>query len=292
MAHGLGWYELALISAVFSALAAVGEKKVLFRENPVVFCLMLFAASTLMTAPFLRFVDPGALNPIGLAVLCGKSVLNAIAFLCVMQGLKRLELSNALPFLVLVPGLVALAAFLLIGDTLTVRQGSGLGLLLVGTWLVEAGRMGLRPPPPWRSRGHRYILAALALFTATSVLDKVIVVRLEIQPLPFVCFGNIFSLAFFAVAYGLSSQRPAGLRGCLRSSGGWIIGIALCTVVYRYTQISAVQLGPSVALVLAVKRLSVLLATLLGGRLFAESSLSRRALAVVVLLSGAFLVGT
>ena len=287
------WFLLALVSALFSALAAVGEKKVLFQETAVTFCLLLFMASSLLTTPFLFFIDTDSLSLVGLAVLFGKSILNAVAFLCVMQGIKRLELSNALPFLVLVPGFVAVAAFLFIGDSLTAQQIPGLVLLMAGTWLLETRKTRV-PLEPFRvlrrSRGHWYIAAALVLFTATSVLDKVIVVRLEVPPLAFVCFSNLFSLALFIVIFILSPKSSRGLRDCIRSSGRWIALIALCTVIYRYTQITAVQLGPAVALVLAVKRLSVLFATLFGGKLFTESFLRRRTLAVIILLAGALLV--
>jgi drug/metabolite transporter (DMT)-like permease len=134
------------------------------------------------------------------------------------------------------------------------------------------------------------VLIALALLTVSSVLDKVIVVKLGVAPLPFVCFSSLFSLAFFAVVHLAGPRRPSAVRDGVRSSGGWILLVAVCTVVYRYTQIASVQVGPAVALVLAVKRLSVLFATLLGGRLFAESHLSRRTAAVMVLMAGAYLV--
>ena len=164
---------------------------------------------------------------------------------------------------------------------------------MAGTWLLEI-RKTRSPLESFRvlrrSRGHWYIAAALVLFTATSVLDKVIVVQLEVPPLAFVCFSNLFSLALFSVIFILSPPSSRGLRDCIRSSGRWIAPIALCTVIYRYTQITAVQLGPAVALVLAVKRLSVLFATLFGGKLFAESFLRRRTLAVIILMTGAFLV--
>ena len=51
------WQLLAITSAVFSALAAIFEKKALFKIEPVGFSLLLSAVTFLLALPLLYFVE-------------------------------------------------------------------------------------------------------------------------------------------------------------------------------------------------------------------------------------------
>lgn len=289
----LDWSVLALISAVFSALAALGEKKALFRENVVVFCATVSALGLVFCLPFAGYAELWRFSAAGLATLLAKTIINGAAFYCVMSCLQRLELSRALPLLVLTPGLVAIAAFVLLGESLQTRQIAGLVLLTGGSLLLEARRgerLATLAQQVIRSPGHRYALAALLLFTASSLLDKVIVARLAMSPVAFVGFSQAFNTALFGAAFLLAGKSAADLRACAGRSGLVIAFVALCTVVYRLAQIEALTVAP-VALVLAIKRLSVLFAVIAGGRLFQEHSLVQRTAATVLMLSGAALIG-
>ena len=95
-------------------------------------------------------------------------------------------------------------------------------------------------------------------------------------------------LAFNYTIFVLARRKnPVAI---LRSIGPvWmtIAAVSICTVVYRYTQIEAVKIAP-VALVLSLKRTSVFISTVVGGKLFHEQHLVRKGIATIILLSGAF----
>ena len=116
------WYMLALASAFFSALAAIIEKKVLFKEKALAFSAVLAILNLIIAIPFFFFTNFSTLTMSSLFVLFIKSFLGALAFLCVMLGIKNLELSKALPLLVLTPGLVALGAFIFLQEALTTLE--------------------------------------------------------------------------------------------------------------------------------------------------------------------------
>jgi drug/metabolite transporter (DMT)-like permease len=225
-------------------------------------------------------------------VLFGKTLLGALAFLCVMQAIKSLELSGALPMMVLTPGLVAVTAFLLIGDALSLSETGGLLLLLVGTYVLEM-RPGVSLLHPFTvfatSRKHHFIVAALLLFTVTSVLDRYLLTDLQLRPLPMLAFQNLFQAIWFLLFALVARRRIGPILIDTQGQWGWLLMIALCTLGYRFTQIEAVSMAP-VALVLAVKRLSVFLAAIFGGRLFRERYLPRKAIAIIVLIVGATMV--
>ncbi len=65
--------------------------------------------------------------------------------------------------------------------------------------------------------------------------------------------------------------------------------ISVITIGYRYTQIEAVKIAP-VALVLSIKRTSVFFASIFGGKIFSESYLLKKGIAIIIMLIGAYLL--
>ncbi len=107
----MNWFLLASLSAVFSAVSTLFEKRSLFIMRALDFSFLVSIFGFLFSIPFFFQIDFGNLNTVSLAILFVKSVLGAMAFLSVMMSLKNLEISKALPLLALSPGVVALLRF-------------------------------------------------------------------------------------------------------------------------------------------------------------------------------------
>jgi len=287
----MDWYLLALISAFFSATAAIFEKKILLTEKalPMTFILGIF--NLILSIPFFFFIDYSALAASGIIVLLLKSVLGAAAFLCVMQAIKYLEISKALPMLVLTPGLVAFFAFIILGESLGLVEIGGIALLLAGTYVLQLGRRKdiLGPAKSlFRGRGNYYILAALLIFTVTSILDKALLKNFKIPLNAFFGFQHLFfALIFLALAFIFSDMK--NLKKTFQVSWKFIGALALITIVYRYSHLAAVKIAP-VALVLSIKRMSVFFAVLIGGTYFKDCNLLRRVIATAMMVIGAILI--
>ncbi len=286
------WFWLALASAVLSAMASIVEKKVLFRLDALEFSWTLSVFTMLFSLPLFAFVDYSLLTPAALGVLFGKNILGALAFYFVMQSIRKLELSEALPMMTLTPGLAAIVAWPLLGEALDGSEIAGMGLLLVGTYVMETvkGRSLLHPFAVFfKSDKHQYIIAALLLFTATSILDKVLLIDMSLGPVPLMAFQHVFNPVVFLVFMLAAKRKPGGFTRFPREALLWIAVVAVLTLGYRFAQIEAVYIAP-VALVLAVKRVSVFIAAMAGGKIFDESNLLRKGFAIVLLLAGATLV--
>lgn len=290
--HQIMWQLLALTSALFSALAAVFEKKALFKIDPLEFSLVLSAVTMILTLPFLFFVDPTTLEAGSLAVLFGKSVLGAFAFLMVMNGLKRLDISNSLPLLVLTPGLVAVFAFILLNESLSLFDIAGMVLLLAGTYLLQL-KKGHSLLEPFRfvqqNKAYLYIIGAILLFTTTSILDKALLSKFRLQPEAFLPLQQLFYTLIFVMFFLFRKKKTDDIKSQLQCTWKWILLVAVFAVIYRYSHILAVKGGP-VALVLSIKRTSVFFATVIGGTLFLESNLLKRSIAVLIMIAGAVLI--
>ena len=286
------WQILALNSAVFSALAAVTEKKVLLKSQPLVFSLILSAFTLGLTIPLLFWVDFAALSSFNLLVLLGKSILGSIAFLLVMNGLKRLEISSSLPLLVLTPGVVAIFAYILLNEPLSNRDIFGMLFLLSGTYVLQIRKNSSLLEPflfVKKNNAYLYILGAILLFTTTSILDKALLSTYQLQPEAFLPFQQFFYTITFLIIFLLTKKKTSAIKEHINHSWKWILLIAVFAVIYRYSHILAVKAGP-VALVLSMKRTSVFFATIIGGQIFREKNLLRKTLAVVIMITGAILV--
>ncbi len=284
------WFYLALISAVFSALAAISEKKVLFRLDALDFSFFVSIITLIFSIPFF-FDAPLSLSlSTPLIILFIKAILSALAFLCVMLAIKNLDLSEALPLLALSPGLVAILGILLIQDTLVINEWIGLSLMLIGTYILELRKDYQSIFDPFKSlmrfNKYKYVFFALFLFAITSLIDRMLLKDFKLPPYTFMAYQQLFFAMIFSTMILLRKIKIAEIFKSLNKNIIFLIVlISIFTVIYRYTQIEATKLA-AVALVLSVKRLSVLMAIIIGGKLFKESNILRRALATVIILGG------
>jgi drug/metabolite transporter (DMT)-like permease len=287
------WFFIALLSSFLSASAAITQKKVLFNLNPVKFSYYLSIANLVLSIPFFFFIDYNTINFSNLSVLFIKSLIGVAAFLCVMTALKNLQISNALPLLALTPGFVAVFALLFLGESLKFYEVLGLVSLIAGTYILESKNLKeiLFPLDVFfKSKYHRYIIAALLLFTASSVMDKLLVARMSFTPISLTAFQHVyFTVLFFIIYFAFKSKLENHSPQINKTDVLWILLISILTIGYRYTQIVSISLA-SVALTLAVKRTSVLWATVIGGKIFKDTNLLKKTIAVLFILLGAILI--
>lgn len=290
--HATMWQLLALTSAVFSALAAVFEKKALLKLKPLEFSLLLSLFTLILALPFLAWVDLSLIDFKTLAILYGKSILGALAFLLVMHGLKNLEISSSLPLLVLTPGVVAILAFFLLNETLTRYDIFGMLLLLVGTYFLQLKPNGSYLSPfksVGKNKAYLFLIGAILLFSTTTILDKTLLKTYKLQPEAFLPIQQLFFTINFALIFLLKKNNTKALSTTIHSSWKIILLIACFAIIYRYSHILAIKAG-SVALVLSIKRTSVFFATVFGGQYFKEQNIFRKSLATIIMIGGAILL--
>jgi len=286
------WYTLAIISALFSATAAIFEKKALLTARALNFSFLLSIANLVFSIPFLFFIDFSVLAPLNLLALYGKSILGTVSFLMVMYALKDLQISSALPLLVLTPGVVAFMAFLVLGEKLNLLEIGGMLLLLLGTYVLQLkSQMSLTAPfnKVVKIKAYFFILGAVILFSATSIIDKALLSNFKLQPEAFLAFQHLFFAINFCLLFLVSKTDKKHIKTDLLMVWKWVFVVALFTIIYRYSQILAFKAG-SVALVLSIKRTSVFFATLIGGHYFKDEGIFRKSLATLIMIAGAIII--
>lgn len=289
------WYWLALISALLSALAAILQKKVLFEVNALRFSLLVSVFIAIFSSFLITENTFTSFSCVTLLILVLKSLINASAFLCIMIALKNLDISRTLPLLAASPMIIALLAFIFLGENLTYLELTGMFLIVSGTYVLE-----LKPDEkilhPFRvffeSKFHKIILLALLLMSVSSILDKVLLTNFKLPPVTFLIIQNYLFLIIFAIFMIITSER-SGIQklfsGLPKNILILIIFIALVTIGYRWLQFESTKIAP-VGLVISIKRLSVLFAVLIGAKLFKEENYFRKAIATILIVAGALLI--
>ncbi|MEJ2616365.1 MAG: EamA family transporter [Ignavibacteriaceae bacterium] len=289
----MSWFLLAFISALFSAAAAISQKKILFKIEALEFSLLLSILNIIFLLPLFFFLNYENIFWDKLLVLYIKTILEAFAFWNVMLAIKNFEISKALPLLALTPGLVAVSAFIFIGDSLTLYEVFGILLLILGTYILETkSRQDLLDPFKifMSSKKHHYVITALLLFTVTALIDRLLLHKYDMEPESFLVFQNLFIAVNFIFIFLLSKKSFNNTINFIKKDLIiLLVLISVFTIIYRYTQIEAVKIAP-VALVLAVKRISIFFAAVIGGRLFKEHNMWVRAAATAIIIIGTLLI--
>ena len=286
------WFGLAFLSALLSAAAAIMQKKILFRMTALEFSFLVSVFTVAVCALIPLAVDVTSVSGPTIAIMLAKSVLSAAAFLLVMMSLERNQISSALPLLGLTPAITALLSLAATGEILRGWEWGGIALMMGGTYLVERkpGNLGLRPfREVIAARSHRPIIGALLLFAVTSVVDKSLLTGYAVKPLVVLFYQQaVYCLVFGAMVW-IRMASFGGVIAKAKEQLPLLLAVALLTVAYRLSQLEATRDAP-VALVLAIKRTSILYATFFGGKMFSEDRLGMKLLGGALIIASGFVI--
>lgn len=291
------WYGFGFSAAVLAATAAIMEKWLLKRMDVYQLSALFSLATALFVIPMLLSFK-GTLYDLRMefwGVILLKATAEAVQFVSVMYGIQRLGISTTIPLMALSPGLVAVAGTVFIGDALTAEQWLGLLLMVAGMYLIqlEGDSAWWRPLVRLITDRSQWVIAlALSVSVLVALLDKTILSGIKIPPQIFITVQQWYLAAIFLLVltvrkmWGRGNLFPISWSVSVVSG---LLALAVVTVGYRYLQMRGVMLAP-VALVLAVRRTSVVMASLIGGSLFQEKGFVRRSAAALILCLGAVLI--
>ena len=281
------WLSIAFASALLSALAAVLQKEILRSLDAVSFSFIMSGFVLVVSAFIPLIVNVAAVTPLSLIVLIVKGIINALAFVFVMMMLERSDISGTLPLMGLTPGVTAVIAFVAIGESISSVEIAGLIVMTAGVFVIER-KESIRDIR--RSHVTWYIAGALGLFAVSAVMDKLLVSGYRVDPLVVLFYQHIIFFIVFGIIF--ASRRNSFLSVFTRARFhilALVMLVAVLTIGYRFAQLEAVRSGP-VALVLAVKRTSILFAALAGGRIFKEERLIPRVAGAALIIAAGFLI--
>lgn len=278
------------LSSVAWSLFDFSRKKLAakFEPIPVVIWLML-----LQTPLFFLFLasERWIVAPAPYWLPAAASILlNAIANVCFIFAVQLAPLSLAIPMLSLGPVFSVLAGFGLLGEAVSTRQLGGIAVIVASAYaLGRAGALhGRREQGDGRiAKGLLLMTLVAALWSTTPVLDKIC-----LQYVPASEHGFLQCLSVALILLGLNRAKGKNnIRLSQLKTGALWFGIAVFVAwAALMTQFWAIQLV-TVGIFESLKRAIGMFSALLLGLVFFNEPVTRgKALAIVAMAAGVFIL--
>jgi drug/metabolite transporter (DMT)-like permease len=296
----LDWFPLALICAFSLASADAATKAWLQGYSARELSLLRFTLTGVLLLPLLAGMPaPWSLPAAFWGWMLVMWPLEIVAMLLYMAAIRDHPLSLTLPYLAFTPVLALLAAYVLLGERVSVQGGAGILLVVTGAWLLNAGHARLRDWRSWGAPlaailwepGSRMMLAVAVIYAFTATMGKVALRFLPPQQFGafyFVALGLLVPLVF-ALPFGrlIPGERvwPWRALAALFRRPLAVLTVTGLNALMVYTHFLALQ-RTEVAYMIAVKRTSLLFGILYGALLFRETGMRTRLPAGVLMLAG------
>jgi len=286
------WFFLTIIAVIFIVIETALEKKTLIKARSLEFAAMFAFCNAIVLAPFIFVIDMSQLNITALGLIFLASIPSAGASLLVFKTIKHNQLSEAAPIIALLPLVVTLFAYLILGEKITAIQILGLFLIVGGMIFMELNNFRLNNGIFRKGRGKYifYIFLYLIIGGISAMFDRVILFEYKTNALSYLIFIQIFIAINYALFFLCKPRLIKELKINIQQSWKIVFLISILTVAHRYMYASAVQVAASMGLVVAVYKLSSLFNVFTGGKVFSEDSIFRKTLASIVILGGTIML--
>jgi drug/metabolite transporter (DMT)-like permease len=284
-------FALVLASALLHAWWSVSIKG---SRDPLLFNALQTALPLAATAAILPLLDLGEVPPVAWTCLAATTLCHTGYFWWMSRAFEHGDLSLVYPITRSTPAFLPLVAVPLLGERLSAAGALGIGIVVAGMWLVQAGAE-LR----WRAFAEpaaRYAYLTLATTVGYSLLDKRAMAELAAHPwtsaVPRALFWNLLLWSASGCVFCALVARRRGGRALLAAARGGLAGptrAALVSLVGYSLVLEALATSPA-SYVVAVRQSSVLFALLLGVLRLRERPGRPRLLGALATVSGVALI--
>ena len=281
-ALSLGFYNVACKHAV--------------RDNSAVDVLLWSSVAGLVSFLVAAAADGGAAGlaaaaratPAARLMLAFKVALVGSSWTAGYLAMRRLPISLAAPVRATAPLWTLLGAIALYGEAPGPVRALGMLLMVAGYVLLAA--IGSREGFSWRGREMGLVALGTLLGAASALYDKFLLARAGLPPQTVQLHFSAGLVVFFGSAWLV---RRAAWPAAERSPFAWrwsipLVGALLILSDALYFRAVALP-GADISLVSVFRRTSSVVSFLVGGILFRDLALRRKALALLLVLAGAAL---
>lgn len=286
------WVVLSVATAIFYAVQGAWTKRLTRDVSAMVATWAIFAFSFPVLVLYLAFQGLPAVSGRFWPALLANGALYLLSFYLYVSAIQRGELGLTYPLLALTPIFMVPVEWFLLGDRVGARGLAGIGLVVVGVYLLNFA--GLRAPllEPFRALlrdpGARRMLGVTLLWSVSGTVDRVAV--LEASPAVYgASISALMGLAFLPLALRRAGRGEDLREAIPRRTGGLGLQGLLFAALF-ICQMEALRLSLA-AYVIAIKRSGTLLTVLFGTVFFGERRLGVRLGGTLIILTGVFLVG-
>ena len=233
--------------------------------------------------------------------ILASGAIHGVYILALSTAYETGDISYVYPIARSAPAFVPLAAFLTIGETISLRGGIGILIVVTSVFFLQLrGETKSEFRQLWRSlkkEDTRWAFLTLGAVVGYTLVDKAAMVSLrDVSEIPSGMHGPVFFMLQVTLCYILFWTYQ-GLKGDLAIGKVWKrewpkgVVAALGTMV-SYSLILHVMQTEPVSYIVTLRQASVLLAVLVGWFVLREPYGKHRLLASAAMLVGFYLVAT
>lgn len=288
------WPALALVllAAVLHALWNIAAKRAGGDGRFVVLSSALMALLWLPPGLWLAWTEVPRWGPAHWGALLASALVHLAYYRSLLAGYRAADLTVVYPLARgSGPLLTALAAVLLLGETMSVSGAAGVAAVCLGVFTIAGGpalwRGGGTPEAQARRRaGLRWGLATGALIATYSVIDGIAIQWLAMAPLVYDWMNNVLRTVLQLPGY-LHERAAHHAAWRLQWRHALVVGV-LGPASYICV-LTALQWAP-LSLVAPARECSLLVAALLGARLLGEGERRLRLAGAAAIAAGVVLL--
>ena len=282
---------LVLFSAVCHAAWNFFIKR---RPYPAVAYWWMMATGLVVYLPAFLYIyraSGASISWLLIGLILASGLTKALYYVALGGTYRHSDLSLGYPIARSGTLLIPIWAHLFLGETIALSAGLGIGLILVGVYLLNVRSASLASLLPSRSQLNRGLYLALitaVLMSIYSVIDKAGAVAPGLGVFNFL-YIMFFVSFLFLTPYVLWKRGVPAIKDEVRGRVGVLTLMGLLDLTGYLALLFAMRMT-QVSYVLALKQVAIVLGALMGTTFLREQYGTGRILASVVIFAGSWLV--
>ena len=270
-------------------------------DDPAVFSLLKGITMATVAIVGLAFMPLGAVPAALWKYVLVSGLIHGIYILALSKAYESGDISFVYPIARSAPALVPVAAFLILGETISVRGGIGIVIVVLGMLALQFrgdSRSAIRNfKRAAMKKGAIWAFVTLGAVVAYSLVDKAAMVVLSdvaaITPSMRGPFFFMLQVIFCYLLFGgyMAATRNLNLKAVWGAQWRQVI-VAAVGAMSSYSIILHVMQTSPVSYIVSLRQSSVLLAVVVGWRQLKEPDGAYRLVTSAVMLLGFYLVST
>ncbi len=285
----MAWFALSLIAAFTQATSDALVKRWFSDLDPFTMgtARLFYALPWLLPALF--FIDVPPLDSAFYVSIACAIPVEILALVCYMEAVRSSPLSLVMPFAAFTPAFLTITGSVILSETPSPMVLLGIGLIVCGAYCLGLpdARKGVWEPfkAIASQKGPRLMLLVAFLYSVTSALGK----RAILHSSP-AFFGVTYfaCLAIVMLGAALFITRSGLKRALLRPGPKAAVGMVYATMIFSHTAAIAMT---QAAVMIALKRTSMIFGIVYGAVLFRETGAWKRLPGAILMLAGVVILG-
>lgn len=281
----LQWYYLTLVASVLMGGATLIEKQALKAEHAMAYSASFSIVAAIIALTFAPLAD-FSISALSLALIIVASAISTTTYWLMARIYRHGSVATATSVYTALPMLfIVILAFLLLGEKLTAAQYVAIAVLFAATYMIMfRGRRQFE-----KEKYIEWLTFASLLSAAYTIVLKYVL--FSVSPYTYLVLSNIFVAIFMVVMMQIRYGGITEIFGNMRIYKIVILSVSVLTIAYRITYYLAASVE-KISLVWPLLNIPyVIMIVFMGGALFKEGSVARKAvLAVIMIVAAYFLV--